>query len=92
MGGLRRWVRRLEHSSREMAGTIILMDEETGAEFEVPKGAFFLVLDAAVGEAPDPTIEAILPTEDDPDRLQRLYYTNGEPFWLYPTRLANTEG
>jgi len=37
----------------------------------------------------DPAITAILPTEDDPDRLERLYYTNGEPFWVEPTRLLS---
>jgi len=81
-------MRRIERDARESSGTYILVDEETGEEFEVPNDAFLRVLCADEGE-PNPSIEAILPTEDDPYRLERLYYDGGKPFWLYPTRRMN---
>jgi hypothetical protein len=75
--GLRRWLRRIEHDARESAGTCILVDEETSEEFKVPQDAFMRVL-CATEEEPDPQIAPLL------DRLQRLFYTNGDPFWWQP--------
>jgi hypothetical protein len=82
MVNLRGWIRRAEAASREASGEVVLVDERDGRTHHVPKDAFSLVLVAAVGEEPDPAIKAILPTEDDPDKLERLYYSNGELFWL----------
>ena len=73
---LRRWLRRIERDARASADTYILVDEETGEEFEAPKGAFLRVL-CATEEEPDPAIAPLL------DRLERLYYLDsGERFWL----------
>jgi hypothetical protein len=89
MVNLRGWIRKAEAASREVNGDFVLIDEASGQTHHVPKDAFILVLAAAAGEDPDPSIEAILPTEDDPDKLERLYdASNGERFWLYPTRTA----
>jgi hypothetical protein len=78
MGGLRRWMRRVEHDAIESADMTVLVDEETGEEFKVPHDAFLRVLCAAHGDEPDPEIAPLL------DRLQRLFYTNGDPFWWQP--------
>jgi hypothetical protein len=90
--GIRRWLRKIERDSRETADMITLVDVESGEEFEMSKGAllemFVGVLDCAVNDdkEPDPAIQAILPTEDDPDKLERLVFRDtGEHFWLYPT-------
>jgi hypothetical protein len=82
MGGLRGWIRRAERAAKEASGEIVLVDERDRQTYHVPKDAFSLVLVATAGEEPHPAIEAILPTDDDPDKLERLYYANGEPFWL----------
>ncbi len=78
MGGLRRWLRRVEHDARESADMIVLVDGETGETFQVPHDAFMRVLCAAHGDEPDPEIAPLL------DRLQRLVYTDSEPFWWQP--------
>jgi hypothetical protein len=82
VGRLRHWIRRAERAAKETSGEIVLVDERDGRTHHVPKDAFSLVLVAAVGEEPDPAIETILPTDEDPDKLERLYYSNGEPFWV----------
>ena len=92
MGRLRYWIRKAEKVAKETSGEIVLIDELDGQTYSVPKDAFALMVAAVGGEEPDPAIEAILPTEDDPDRLERLYYANsGEPFWVAPTLLMNAE-
>jgi hypothetical protein len=73
--GLRRWLRRIEHDARASADTCCLVDEETGEEFKVPQDAFLRVMSSFGDDEPDPEIEPLL------DRLQRLCYTNGDPFW-----------
>ncbi len=76
--GLRRWLRRIERDSRETADTFVLLDTETGEEFEVPKSAFLLVLAAYDEEAKvDPKVVPLL------GRLDRLVDRDtGEPFFL----------
>jgi hypothetical protein len=74
-------IRRLERAAQEASGEIVLVDEKYGSTHHVPRDAFSLVLAASISEV-DESIEAILPTENDPDKLERLYYSNGEPFWV----------
>jgi hypothetical protein len=77
MGGLRRWLRRVERDSKESSDRMILLDTETGEEFSVPSNAFLLVLEVAAGGEPDPRVQPLL------DRLDRLVDRDtGEPFWL----------
>ncbi len=75
--GIRCWLRRIERDARESADTTVLVDEETGEEFEVPKDAFLRVMGSFGDEEPDPQIAPLL------DRLDRLVYLNiGKPFWV----------
>jgi hypothetical protein len=68
---------RIERDARESADTTVLVDEETGEEFEVPKDAFLHVMGSFGDEEPDPEIAPLL------DRLDRLVYRNtGERFWV----------
>ena len=76
--GLRRWMRHLERDASETADTTILVDEEACETFSVPQDAFIRVMVAVHDGEPDPEIAPLL------DRLQRLFYTNGEPFWWQP--------
>jgi hypothetical protein len=79
--------------AKKTAHTHTLVDTATGEEFEIPAGALLDVwvgfLDCAVNDdkEPDSTIQAILPTEEDPDRLHRLVFKDsGSPFWLSDMR------
>ena len=75
--GIRSWLRRIERDAREAADTTVLVDEETGEEFEVPKDAFLRVMGSFDDAEPDPQISPLL------DRLDRLVYSStGERFWL----------
>jgi hypothetical protein len=76
--GIRRWLRKIERDSRESADTLILLDTQTGEEFEVPRTAFLLILAAFDEEAEvDPVVVPLL------DRLDRLVIRDtGERFWL----------
>jgi hypothetical protein len=78
MGGLRRWVRNLERTSRETDDMIVLVDVETNQTFSVPKTAFLDVLASfADEEEPDPEMAPLL------ERLDRLVARDtGERFWL----------
>jgi hypothetical protein len=91
--GIRRWLRRIERDAKETSGTFVLVDVESGEEFEVPRYAALDVLANALVDEEDvylsyPWMKPILPRLNRPvdDR------DTGEPFWLYPTRTAaNTE-
>jgi len=40
----------------------------------------------------DPEIEAIMPSEEDPDKLERLYRAHdGAPFWFEPSARRRRE-
>jgi hypothetical protein len=75
--GIRRWLRRIERDARESADTTVLVDTETGEEFEVPKDVFLHVMGSFDDAELDPEIAPLL------DRLDRLVYSStGERFWL----------
>ncbi len=79
--GIRRWLRRIERDARESADTTVLVDQETGEEFEVSKHVFLHVMGSFNGEEPDPEITPLL------DRLDQLVYRDtGERFWLADMR------
>jgi hypothetical protein len=83
MGGLRRWLRRIERDSRETSDTSTLLDVESGEEIEAPRNAFLLILEAATSEEPDPAVAPLL------DRLDRLVHRdNGEPVFLSDMRFS----
>jgi hypothetical protein len=78
--------------AKKTAHAHTLVDTATGEEHEIPAGTLLDVwvgiLDCAVNDdkEPDPAIQAILPTEEDPHKLERLIFRDtGEHFWLYPT-------
>jgi hypothetical protein len=84
--GIRRWLRRIERSSRESADTMVLLDTETGEQFEAPRDAFLRMLASLGDEEPEPQIAPLV------DRLDRLVLRDtGERFWFAPTRLMNSE-
>ena len=78
MGGLRRWMRRIERDARESSDTFVLIDTQTNETFEVPRTAFLHVLASFDDEEePDPEIAPLL------DRLPFLVDRDtGEPFFL----------
>jgi hypothetical protein len=78
VGGLRRWMRRVEAISKETNGRIVLLDTETNETFEVPKSAFLYVIASFDDDyEPAPEIAQLLP------RLDRLVNRDtGERFWL----------
>jgi hypothetical protein len=77
VGGLRRWVRRIERDARGAGDTMTLVDTETNETFEVPKTAFLHVIGSFDDEEPDPETAPLL------ERLDRLVDRDtGEPFWL----------
>jgi hypothetical protein len=86
MGGLRRWARNLERDARESVDTYVLLDTETGEEFEVPKNAGLLVIANALVDEEDlyqmyPWMEPLGP------RLHRLVDRDtGDPFFLEDIR------
>lgn len=79
--GIRRWLRRIERDARESSDMTVLVDEETGEEFEVPKGAFLLAMASFGDEEPEPEMAPLL------DRLDRLVYRDtSEPFFVSDMR------
>ncbi len=82
---LRHWIRRVEAASKEAVGMDVLIDERDGETFHVPRDVFLKVLDAGVTDEPHPAIaELVSGMEEDPNRLQHLFYSNGDPFWWQP--------
>jgi len=70
----------------------VLIDSLDGRSYHVPRGAFILMLQAAMTGEVDPEIEAIMPTDEDPHRLERLYRADdGEPFWFEPSARRRRE-
>jgi hypothetical protein len=90
MGGLRRWMRNLERNARETSGWMVLIDERDGSTYQVPKDAFLQLLGSLEPDVmntpeeerpePEPWMLEVAP------RLQHLYDTNGNPFWLEDMR------
>ena len=65
--------------ARAQATRSVLVDSETGQEYEAPEHIFLRVVGALGGEEPepDPLVAEII------GRLNWLYYReSGEPFWL----------
>ena len=90
MGGLRGRLGRLERDSS--SDRLVLIDSLDGRSYHVPRGAFILMLQAAMTGEVDPEIEAIMPTDEDPHRLERLYRADdGEPFWFEPSARRRRE-
>ena len=80
MGSLRHWIRRAEKAARASSDEVVLLDEESGETFQVPRDAFPRVLGSLMVEDPDPDVAQIL------DRLDRLVYPDGTRFWLEDMR------
>jgi hypothetical protein len=86
MGGLRRWARSLERDARGTSDTMTLIDERDGSTYQVPRAAFLQILGSLEPDVmnwpeeerpePEPWMLDVLP------RLQHLYFTDGNPFWL----------
>ena len=73
----RRRIARLK--ARAQATRSVLVDSETGQEYEAPEDIFLRVMGSLGGEEPepDPLVAEII------GRLNWLYYReSGEPFWL----------
>ncbi len=79
-------MRNLERSAKESSGTFMLLDVETGEEFEVPRDAGMLMIAHALDDEEDvydryPWMRPLGP------RLHRLVVRDsGEPFFLEDMR------
>jgi hypothetical protein len=68
---------------RKRPTRFVLVDTQSGEEFEVPKTVFLHVIASFDDEEPDPQIEPLL------DRLDRLVDRDtGEPFFLKDMRFS----